>query len=76
MIAEATRNARAAADQFAADSGNKVGSIRQANQGVFSILPGDEGGGTNEPGGGSFGADRTLMKTVRVVASVQYYLDR
>src|SRR6185437_15998080 len=37
MITEATRNARAAADRFAADSGSKVGSIRSANQGVFSI---------------------------------------
>jgi hypothetical protein len=33
MITEATRNARAAADRFAADSGSKVGSIRQASQG-------------------------------------------
>jgi len=33
MITEATRNARAAADRFAKDSGSKVGTIRQANQG-------------------------------------------
>jgi uncharacterized protein len=49
MITEATRNARAAADRFAADSGSKARSIRQASQGVFSISAADEGGGTGEP---------------------------
>src|SRR5690349_24336564 len=72
MITEATRNARAAADRFASDSGNKVGSIRQANQGVFSILPANQSSETGEGGeyGGNFGADTSLMKTVRVVTSV------
>ena len=73
MITEATRNARAAADRFAADSGSKVGAIRQANQGVFSILPADQaGGGNDQPG---FGPDNSIMKTVRVVTSVDYYLE-
>lgn len=79
MITEATRNARAAADRFASDSGSKVGSIRQANQGVFSILAADQGSDTSEPGeagGEIFGADSSLMKTVRVVTTVQYYLDK
>ena len=74
MITEATRNARAAADRFASDSGSKVGSIRQANQGVFSILPADQGSDTGDPGYG--GGDSSIMKTVRVVTSVDYYLDR
>jgi uncharacterized protein len=74
MITEATRNARAAATRFAADSGSKVGSIRQANQGVFSILAADQGGDTGE-GGGNFNGDTSVMKTVRVVTSVQYYFD-
>ena len=76
MITEATRNARAAAERFALDSGSKVGSIRQANQGVFSILPADQGGDTGELGEGNFAADSSMMKTVRVVTSVQYYLDK
>jgi hypothetical protein len=76
MITEATRNARAAADRFASDSGSKVGSIRQANQGVFSILPADQGSDEGEPGAGNFAADSSLMKTVRVVTTVQYYLDK
>jgi hypothetical protein len=79
MITEATRNARAAADRFASDSGSKVGSIRQANQGVFSILAADQSSGASESGeagGGIFSADASLMKTVRVVTTVQYYLER
>jgi hypothetical protein len=77
MITEATRNARASADRFASDSGSKVGAIRQANQGVFSILAANSGS-TNEdqPGMEISSADSSLMKTVRVVSSVQYYLEK
>ncbi len=76
MITETTRNARAAADRFAADSGSKVGSIRQASQGVFSITAADEAGGTGEDTPGVSSADSSLNKTVRVVTTVEYYLDR
>jgi uncharacterized protein len=79
MITEATRNARASADRFAADSGSQVGSIRTANQGMFSISAasggGEGGGGEDGPGGGSVGnPDASIMKTVRVVTTVDYYL--
>jgi hypothetical protein len=74
MITEATRNARAAADRFASDSGSKVGSIRQATQGVFSILPADQASDPGEPGYNS--GDSSIMKTVRVVTSVDYYLEK
>jgi hypothetical protein len=74
MITEATRNARAAADRFASDSGSKVGSIRQANQGAFSILPEDQASDGGDGGYGS--ADSSVMKTVRVVTSVDYYLEK
>jgi uncharacterized protein len=67
MIADATANARAAAEQFARDSGSALGRIRQANQGVFVILARDQAPGINE---GS-----QLQKTVRVVSTVQYFLD-
>ena len=67
MVKEATANARAAAEQFAADSRSDLGSIRQANQGVFVILPRDQAPGVNE------GAQ--LQKIVRVVSTVQYFLE-
>lgn len=74
MITEATKNARAAADRFAADSGSSVGAIRQANQGTFTILPADSGGDGDY--GGGYQADSSMMKKVRVVATVEYYLDK
>jgi hypothetical protein len=81
MITEATRNARASADRFAADSGSQVGSIRSANQGVFSISAANESveNAPDEDGGAQGAdaqADASLMKKVRVVATVDYYLVR
>jgi hypothetical protein len=66
MIAEATAHAREAADQFARDSHSSLGGIRQANQGVFEILPRDEAPGITE---GS-----QVAKRVRVVSTVDYFL--
>ena len=68
MVAAATRDARAAAEQFAKDSGSGVGGIKQATQGYFSIdaRDGDSGGG--------WGTADTPFKTVRVVTTVDFYL--
>jgi hypothetical protein len=78
MITEATRNARASADRFAADSGSQVGAIRSANQGFFSISAADGAatgaGEDGQAGGGN--ADASIMKKVRVVATVDYYLSK
>ncbi len=60
MIAEATRNARAAAEKFAKDSESKLGKIASAHQGQFSIENRD--------------ANTPYLKHVRVVTSVVYYL--
>jgi hypothetical protein len=42
---------------------------------VFSILPADQAGGS-EGGKGGFQAGSSIMRTVRVVTSVQYYLKK
>ncbi|MBQ7945209.1 MAG: SIMPL domain-containing protein [Bacteroidales bacterium] len=60
MIEEATRNAREAAEKFAKDSGSRLGKIREASQGTFSISDRDR----NTP----------YIKKVRVVTSVSYSL--
>ncbi len=68
MVAEATKDARAAAEQFAKDSGAGVGSIRKATQGYFSINARD-----GEAGG--WGVSDTPYKKVRVVTTVDFSLD-
>lgn len=60
MIEEATRNAREVATRFAQDSESRLGKIKTANQGQFSIEDRD----SNTP----------HIKKVRVVSTVQYYL--
>ena len=79
MITEATRNARAAADRFAQDAGSRVGTIRGASQGVFSISAANSGSATGESdtsGGYGNSDEASMMKTVRVVTSVAYYLEK
>jgi uncharacterized protein len=71
MIAQATQNARQAAEQFARDSGTGVGGIRSATQGYFSIGARD-GDPTGE--GGSGGGDSPFQK-VRVVTTIEFYLN-
>ncbi|EJL20867.1 hypothetical protein PMI02_05405 [Novosphingobium sp. AP12] len=68
MVAAATNDARAAAEQFAKDSGAEVGAIKNAAQGYFSIeaRDGDSGGG--------WGQSDTPYKKVRVVTTIDFYL--
>lgn len=68
MVAEATRDARAAAEQFAEDSNSGVGKIRDATQGYFEVAArdGDAGG---------WGSADSPFKKVRVVTTVSFTLD-
>jgi len=66
MIAEATARAREAATQFANDSHSKLGGIRQAEQGIFVILPRDQAPGVRE--------ESQIEKMIRVVTTVEYFL--
>lgn len=61
MIEEATKNARSAAEKFAQDSDSELGKIKQASQGQFSIENRD--------------ANTPHIKKVRVVSSIDYYLE-
>ena len=60
MIEEATNNAREAAEKFAKDSDSKLGKIKRANQGQFSI--------------GNRDANTPYIKHVRVVTTIDYSL--
>jgi len=65
LLDEATTNAKAAAESFARNAHSQLGSIRQASQGLFSISD------TSDPSS-TLGTD--VMKKVRVVTSVDYFL--
>ncbi|HPD82326.1 MAG TPA: SIMPL domain-containing protein [Alphaproteobacteria bacterium] len=67
MIAEATKNAKEAAKEFANNSGQKVGAIKYASQGIFQILPRDETYTVPEA--------QQKDKIVRVVSTVQFTLE-
>lgn len=71
LIAEATKNARLAADKFAADSGSRIGTIRQASQGRVSIAA-RSGGAVDDYGYSS--EEKSLWKLVRVITDVDYSL--
>lgn len=60
MIEEATTKAREVAEKFATDSQSKLGKIKRASQGQFSISARDK----NNP----------HIKKIRVVSTVEYYL--
>ncbi len=60
MIEEATKEARSVAEKFAEDSNSKLGKIKTAFQGQFTISPRD----MNNP----------HIKKIRVVSTVVYYL--
>ena len=66
MLKEATVNARAAAEEFARNSGSRVGNIRRANQGVFSITAREQTMNQNE--------SEQINKKVRVVSTIEYFL--
>ncbi|MDP1026352.1 SIMPL domain-containing protein [Sphingomonas sp. KR1UV-12] len=67
MVAAATRDARAAAEQFAKDSDTEVGGIKSATQGYFSVEARD-----GEQSG--YGVADTPFKKVRVVTTIDFYL--
>ena len=60
MIADATKNARQAAEKFAEDSESKLGKIKTASQGQFSIEDRDQ--------------YTPYIKNVRVVSTIVYFL--
>ena len=61
MIEESTKNARATAEEFAKDSDSKLGKIRKASQGQFSIDNRD--------------ANTPYIKRIRVVSTIEYYIE-
>ncbi len=66
MLAAATANARQAAEAFAKDSKTRLGGIKSASQGLFTV-----GAPLAE-----YEGEASIMKKVRVVTKVQYFLEK
>ncbi|HSH28228.1 MAG TPA: SIMPL domain-containing protein [Wenzhouxiangella sp.] len=60
MVEEATKKARSVAEKFAEDSNSRLGKIKRARQGQFSINDRD--------------STTPHIKKVRVVSTIEYYL--
>lgn len=69
LLADATKNARATAQQFASDSGAQVGKIRSAHQGAIQIF-GSDGNNESAP----YSPTSTPMKKIRVVSTFEFEL--
>lgn len=65
MLEESVKNAKAAAQSFATSSGARVGNIKNASQGLFSI-----GSPIND-----YDSEASLKKKIRVVSQVIFYLE-
>ena len=68
MIEEATKNATAAGEQFAKDADAKLGKIKTANQGTFSITARDQVDAWSD------NEKQAINKRVRVVSTITFYL--
>ena len=66
LLAEATQAALKSAEEFAQNSGAKVGGIRQASQGIISLIPSNRVNDSEE---------FFLNKIARVVTSIDYYIE-
>lgn len=62
MVEQATANAKETAEKFAINSNSRLGKIKKASQGLFTI----ENRDPNTP----------YIKKIRVVTSIEYYLSR
>lgn len=69
LLADATKNARMTAQQFASDSGAQVGKIRSANQGTIQIF-GSDGNDESAP----YSPTSTPGKKIRVVSTFEFEL--
>jgi|GEM_PF-59704 len=69
MLKEAVINAQKMAIQFSKDTGVKIGSLRQANQGQFQIF------GKNNPNN-EYAQSESLEKIIRVVSTLQFDIEK
>lgn len=71
MLGEATRNAKARAQQILEGSGRKLGALRYASQGVFQITPEY----STKVSGYGMNDTSTIEKSIKAVISMEYFIE-
>jgi hypothetical protein len=69
LVEEATKNAQEVAESFAKTTGSQIGGIRTANQGVIRMTSPDSSPNQDYDEGLN-----SLMKKIRVVTTIEFYL--
>lgn len=72
MLSEAIKNARQAANEFAKESKMRLGILKKANQGLFSIIDRDYSSTADNYYSSN---ERDIYKVVRVVVNVEYSIE-
>lgn len=67
MLTEAVKNARKSAEVFVVDSGSKLGKLKSANQGIFTITGTETEDANSEPS--------SFRKKIRALVTQEYYLE-
>jgi uncharacterized protein len=75
MLTEAIQNARHAAEQFTKESNTKLGKLRKASQGYFSVMDRDQSLAQDGEGRYYDNNNSDIHKKIRVVISVDYSLE-
>ena len=76
MLSEATQNARKAATEFTKENNVRLGKLKKANQGLFSIV--DRDFSISSPGneGGYYAPNvNDMYKKVKVVVNIEYSIE-
>ncbi len=74
MLVEATKNAKSAAQNFASESEEKLGKLKRASQGYFSIVDRDASLSGSD-GGYYLSGELDVYKKIRVVVNVDYSIE-
>lgn len=76
MLADATQNAKKAAQEFAKESNVRLGDLKKANQGIFSIIDRDAFNITQSNEGAYYPSSvDDIYKKIKVVVNIEYSIE-
>jgi hypothetical protein len=75
MLSEATQNAKQAAIEFTRQSNTKLGGLKKASQGLFSIIDRDAFNTSQSEGGYFPTSVNDMYKKIKVIVNVEYSIE-